>query len=137
MRYGIATLPQPVNAGQAVNFANYLGLAVSNQSDAKEASKQFIIYAGANEEATGQYLKSSGHPPALRSLIAKYTNDSRLGVFAKQSLTARSWPQIDNVKVAEIFGKAISEVLSGRLTSPTAVDQAESQVTALMSQKIR
>ena len=78
------------------------------------------------------YLKISNRPPALRSLIQKYADHPELGVFAKQALSARSWPEIDKKAVSEIFSGMIKAVISGQLDATAAASQAEQQVTDLM-----
>ena len=53
-------------------------------------------------------------------------------MFAKQALTARSWPQVDNVFVEQAFSQMIQDVLSGQLTVREALEKAQSAITARM-----
>jgi len=55
-----------------------------------------------------------------------------LGVFAAQALTARSWPQIDNVEVKKSFDDMIESVTTGKLSAEKALREAEDKLTALM-----
>jgi len=65
-------------------------------------------------------------------LIQKYSDHPDLGVFAKQALSARSWPEIDKKAVSEIFSQMIKAAISGQLDAAAAATQAEQQVTDLM-----
>ena len=58
--------------------------------------------------------------------------DLELGVFAEQSLTARSWYQIDSNDIETILADAIKSVVLGNASIPKAIETAASQVTLLM-----
>ena len=134
LNFAIAAMPQPSDAKTAVNIANYWGLAVSAKSPNPALAWDFILYLTANSDVSRKYLQLTGKPPALRTLIPSY-NNQELGIFAKQALTARSWPQIDNVIVDNAFSKAIEETISGRLTAPQALQQAEDTISNLMTKR--
>ena len=55
--------------------------------------------------------------------------------FAKQILTAKSWPQINDNKIETIFSDMIESVINGRQSAETALDQAEAEVSQLMMRK--
>jgi maltose-binding protein MalE len=74
-------------------------------------------------------------PPALRSLLKTCENDLEIGVFCQQVLTARSWPQINSQAVEEAFSRAIESVISGKLTTETALKQAEDEINLLMGKR--
>lgn len=130
---GIAALPQPANAANALNYADYWGLGVSRQSKAPQWAWDFIIQTATNAEAMRGYLSAVDEEPALRTLIAENLNDPVHGIFSRQSLTARSWYEADNQKINGIFSNAITDTLSGKLDSERALRQAEDQVTQLMN----
>lgn len=132
LNFKVAGMPQPASAGKAVNFPDYWGLAVTNNSKNPDWAWDLILYLTANDAAAENYLKISNRPPALRSLIQKYTDHPELGVFAKQALSARSWPEIDKKALAEIFSQMIKAVISGQLNAAASATQAEQQVTELM-----
>ena len=124
-------MPQLAEADQPVNYANYWGLSVSRQSQRQDLAWNFIIFSAANPQIAENFLQITKKPPALRSLIQKYINDSELGIFARQALTARSWPQPDNEAVRKIFSNMVESVLSGRLNSQKALAEAESEIDAI------
>lgn len=135
---GVAPFPQLTDTGPMSGFcdnpycnsANYWGLAVSKQSRNPTWAWDFIIISATNSAIADNYLGISRKPPALRVLINKYLNDPQLGVFAKQALTARSWPEPDNSQVRRIFSGMIQAVLSGRLSTSQALSQAANQIGA-------
>lgn len=130
LNLGIGDMPQS-NLEQPVNYSDYWGLAVSRQSKNQILAWNFIASATADPKISGIYLEANGKPPALRSLIDKYKNDSNLGVFAKQALTAKSWSKPDSENVKQIFSNMIEYVLSGKLSSDRALEQAKNQINAL------
>lgn len=131
LNLAVAPMIQPAGTGQPVNYADYWGLAVSNQSRKAEAAWNFILYFSVDSSIAEKYLQESKRPPALRSLIQKYFNDPDLGVFSQQTLTAKSWRQPDSAGVKRIFSSIIESVLSGRLSIGDALKQAESEVNSL------
>ena len=132
LNFAVAQTPQPTNPEKDVNYANYWGLAVSKDSRNPIGAWNFIVNLTTNKEIAKLYIEEAGKPPALIDLIPEYKNHPKLGVFTRQILTARSWPQPDSEKVETIFSEMIESVLNGSLSSQTAISQAEGQVTALI-----
>lgn len=134
LNIGVSPMLQPLDSAQAtpINYANYWGLSVSNQSRNSNLAWNFIFSATTNPQTSEIYLQAVKKPPALRSLIEKYKNDPELGVFAKQALTARSWPQPDSNVVKQTFSNMIESILSGRLNSEQALRQAENEINEIM-----
>ncbi len=131
LNLAVSPMLQLAGANQPINYADYWGLTVSNQSQNPGIAWNFILYFSADPAIAEQYLEISKRPPALRSLIQKYLNDPDLGVFASQALTARSWAQPDSAGVRRIFSDMIESVLSGRLLIDSALEQAENEVNSL------
>ncbi len=137
LNFGIAPMPQPSADAKAVNFPNYWGLAVSNKTRDPSVAWQFVLAAATDSATADAYARATAKPPALLSLINQYLNDPQLGVFAQQALTARSWSQIDNVIIENIFSSMIEAVTSGRESPADALREAENKVTVLMQQRKR
>lgn len=112
LNFAVVPAPQ-ADLNQAVGIANYWALAASSKTENPEAAWDFIVFAATDKEATLDYLTSTGRPPALRSLINEYLNDSKLGAFARQALTARSFYEGDDEGVRAIFDKAIRDAIKG------------------------
>ena len=129
LRFAIASLPQ--SAATVVNYPFYYGLAVSGQSPNYQAAWQFIVWLTTNPEASLQYLAQAGQPPALRSLIGQFSNDPEFGLFANQALTARSWPQFDNLAVENVFSQMLESIMEGG-DAETALKAAQNQLNGLL-----
>ena len=127
LNIGVAPMPQ-ADENQVINYANYWGLAVSNQSQLQTIAWNFALYAAANPQVNDIYLQTVQKPPALRTLISKYRDDRDLGVFARQALSAGSIYQADNLAVKQILSNMIELILSGRLNAQKALDMAENQI---------
>ncbi|MDD5547706.1 MAG: extracellular solute-binding protein [Candidatus Pacebacteria bacterium] len=132
LNFNIAPMPQIDPKQTAINYADYWGLVVSNKSVNPNWAWDLILYLTTNEASAENYLKLTGYPPALKTLVDKYIKDPNLGIFAKQALSSRSWPQIDSEAIANIFSEMIKSVNEKKLSSQAAIDQAELQVTDLM-----
>lgn len=131
LNIGVSPMLQS-SPSQPINYANYWGLAVSNKSQNPAWAWDFILFTAAKPENSLEYLKASGRPPALRTLINQYLNDPDLGVFSQQTLTARSWRQPNSKAVKQIFSDMIESVLKGRLNSDKALKQAENEISSIM-----
>ena len=134
LNVGVAPIPQN-NPGETVNFANYWGYTVSKKSLEPDLAWDFVVLLTTNKENAKAYLQATQKPPALRFLIQEYSRDPDLGVFARQILTATSWPQIDNNAIETIFSDMIESVISGKQTAKAALSQAEAQITQLMKRQ--
>ncbi len=130
LNFAIAPAPQ-MSKTESVNFPNYWGLAVSSKAVDKEAAWNFVVFAATDPVTASNYATAGSKPPALRSLIGQYLNNPTLGVFAAQALTARSWPQPDDVEVKSVFDNMVESVLSGRLTPDEALQDAEDNLNSI------
>lgn len=133
LRFGIAPMPQ-VDTANAVNYANYWGLAVSKQSRNSTWAWDFAAFMATQPQVAGQYSTATGQPPALRDLISQKMNDPAMGVFARQALTARLWKIPDEIQVNSIFNNAITDVLLNRADPSRTFTQAQDQINQLIKQ---
>lgn len=134
LSFGVALMPQPKEASIRVDYANYFAPAVSSSSKNKTAAWKFLVYLASKEGALS-YLRESLRPSARRDLIDFQKTDPDLGIFAKQSLTAGSWPQTDPSAIEKIFADMIEDVVFRRATPLEAIKTAEDKVTVLMQRK--
>ncbi len=133
LNFAVELAPQ-TNMEKAINIANYWALTVSSRTQNPEAAWDFIVFAATDKEVASRYLTSTGRPPALRSLINEHLNDSDLGVFARQALTARSFYQRDDVTVRAIFDKIIKKAISGN-SIYEVLQEAETELYKLENTK--
>lgn len=135
LNFRMIPMLQPETRSQDVNYANYWGLAMTVAAQNKEAAQDFIVKVTSDPAIAERYLSATQRPPALRSLISKYLNDPEIGIFARQALTARSWPQIDNIEIDKVFSDMVVSVLTNRLSTQKAVEEATGKVSQLMEQR--
>ncbi|MFH1456904.1 MAG: extracellular solute-binding protein [Patescibacteria group bacterium] len=117
--------------GQGVNVANYWMLTASKKTKHINEAWDFILFAttsgfkndsGATEFQAEKYLKSTNKPPALRTLINKYSEDPLLEPFVSQVLTAKNWYHGKNPEhMALIFNQMINNLLSGSKSAREAI----------------
>jgi len=135
LRFGVIPMLQPKEASKPINYANYWGVAASVKSKNAPLAWDFALYLATNLDAQRKYAELTAKPPALRALINQTLSDSVIGVFSRQSLTARSWPQIDGSAIKNIFSTMIENVLTGRLSIDRSINEAEGKVTQLMQRR--
>jgi ABC-type glycerol-3-phosphate transport system substrate-binding protein len=129
---GVGGIPQ-INPKSAVNYPDYLGLAVLSRTEDQNAAWDFVIFATTDQTSAEKYSQTTGLPPALRFLIDKNKNDSgKDGILARQTLTARSWIQPDPELVKDAFDKTIESVLSGSLDTGEALERLSTQIKDLL-----
>ena len=132
----IAPFPQQKESPQIINYPSYWGYVVSRQSKYQTIAWQFIINLTTDLGNAKGYVEKTKKPPALLSLINQNLNDPNLNVFARQALTARSWPKIDSIAVDRIFSETIESVITNQVKTGDALRNAQNQVTELMKKRI-
>ncbi len=123
LRIGIAPMPQAPQA--PVNLASYTALSVWVGSKHPAVAWQFISDLTTNPESARAYATKQNVPPALRALIAQLENDPNVGVFVRQSLTARPWYRVNEETTSRAFSAMIESVTSGSLTPRAALQKTE------------
>jgi len=137
LNFGIAPMPQVKDRNFDVNYANYWAFAVSKKDKSVESERiaqeawRFVNFL-TQQANSKKYLEKTKKPTARKDLVDWQRNDLELGVFAKQSLTAKNWYQIDNLKIEKIFTDAIDSIVLGSATVEKAIDVAASQVNLLI-----
>jgi multiple sugar transport system substrate-binding protein len=147
--FSIAPVPQSGIANATVNYPSYWGLAVIknknipssagyNNNDRIREAWRYINFvtnkpsAGSKFDPGKHYLTMTHKPAVRRDLIEAQKNDPVLGVFARQALTAKSWRQVDNLAIDEIFVDMIDAVNRGAMSIAEAINYAEARIDALV-----
>ena len=133
LNFAVAPMPQ-ANPDDAKNYADYWGVSVSNKSANSDEAWKFLKYLTSKIGAI-DYLNSTGRPSARKDVIDLQKNDFDLGLFARQSLTAKSWYQIDDLAIDKIFADMIDDVNFKRLSVKESIRNAESRVNVIMQNK--
>lgn len=131
LNFGVAPVPQIKDREFDINYANYWAQTVSKGSKHQNEAWKFILFL-TDKENVKKYLEKAKRPTSRKDLIAWQKDDSDLGVFVKQILSARTWYQIDSQAIEKIFADMIESVVSGGQTLDKAIVKAANQITALM-----
>ncbi|MCX6785270.1 MAG: extracellular solute-binding protein [Candidatus Komeilibacteria bacterium] len=106
--FGVTALPQVKNAATPINYTDYWVETVSHKAKNVAAAWGFLNFANSSAEIT-KYLTAAKKPAALRQLIAAQTADPVVGIFARQTLTAKRWYQgKDPLKMEEVMQDLIT-----------------------------
>ena len=100
LNLGISTLPQIEGSDKSINFANYWVETVSKKSKHVNEAWDFVQFA-TKAENIRPYLSSTNKPSALRSVVGEQANDEKIGVFASQVLTSKTWYKGKDFEAAE------------------------------------
>lgn len=133
LNFGVAPMPQIKGREFDINYANYWALAVSKKSKSTKQAWEFIKYLTSKENSE-IYLERTKRPTARKDLVDLQKSDQILGVFAKQSLTARTWYQADSSAIETIFADAIESVVLGEANLNSVIETAVRQINLLMEQ---
>ncbi len=131
LNFGISSMPQIKGRNFDIDYANYWAFTVSKKTRVSQEAWKFILYLNQKENAK-KYLETVNRPVARRDLVNWQKDDLELGVFAKQSLSAQTWHQVDSSAIEIIFANAIESVVLGRANVTKAIQAAADQVTLLM-----
>jgi len=128
LNYGVTAMPQSVKSPDVVkNYADYWALTVSANSQNPTSAWNFIFYL-VNSQQAKQYLASTGKAPAIRVLVGEMQKDEKIGVFAKQALSAKTWLQNNPENNSAVLKTMIESIVKGYLTLDNAINQAANQI---------
>lgn len=136
-RLNFAIAPMPQIAGSTpdkyVNFAAYWPFTVSNASPSPRNAWLLVRHlTGAASASTVN--AAQGVPPARRDSVLELQRDPIMGVFAEQTLTAKSWPRYDLAATDTIMNTMIDSVVTGATTIGDALQRAQDQVNQVAKQ---
>lgn len=131
LSFDVFPMPQQ-DASNPVNYADYWGLAVNAKSPNMYFAWKFVINTTTDPALAKTYMQSSNNPPALRSLINESLRDPRLGVFARQALTARAPFQYEVSEYRTALSRAMETILTGQFQSRDALQRASNEINAAL-----
>lgn len=131
LKWGVSPMPQIAGRDVDVNFGNYWALVVAATSKNAEQAWQFLKFM-AERNSAKMYADAARRPVARKDLVDIQRTDEKLGVFAVQALSAKSWYQVDNRAIEELFAEMIESVVKGADSPREAVTKAARQVRVLM-----
>ena len=126
--FDIAYLPQ-IPQNNKVTYANYWVETVWKRTKYPNEAWDFLQFITANSDRAKTYLDKTGRPAALKSLLPKQAESTRLEVFANQNPYAKSWYHGKDAIVAEnIFKDMINQALLGELTYQQVINNAVARI---------
>jgi len=126
LNWSMSSVPQV--EGRVVNYANYWVESVAKSTKNANYAWDFLLFA-ASEEQVQSYLASANKPTALRALIGNELEDAEMGIFAEQTLTAKSWYKGNDINATEEALRAlITQVLDGTVEPEKAITSAALKV---------
>jgi|GEM_PF-1181333 len=133
--FDVAEFPQlEENPDKKVTHADYWGMVAWNRSlrkdDAWSVLAQFM-----KDESQKRYAEVFNRPTAIRSLVPVQETDPKLGVFAKQSLYAKSWRIVDDRIIETYFNEAIAAILRREMTTQMALQKLEDKINLVVQQR--
>ncbi len=129
LRFSVAPVPQISLDSPSASFANYWGatVKVSDDKNKTEEAWRFLIWL-TEKAQSDRYLDKTKRPPARRDQVSTiHADDFNLSTFSNQSLTAKSWFQIDDLAMSTIFADAIENVVKGEFSPADALRDAETK----------
>jgi ABC-type glycerol-3-phosphate transport system substrate-binding protein len=130
LNFDVAPVPQPNLTQPSVNFANYWGEVVNKQSKAPNTAWSFLTFL-TSQSSLDQYYTKDKEPSSRLDLISLQAEDPDIGVFATANLTAKSFYKPDQVKMDDIFGQMIDNVILSGMQPQQALQQGSEQAATL------
>jgi len=127
LRYGITFFPIITGDATKIDYGKTMNAVVFNRSKYQQPAWQFLKFL-ASKGIAQYYFSQTQNPPARLDLITEATKNSKVGIFAAQILTSRSWYQFDHQQIDSIFGKMINDVILGNIAPSQAIDDAASSI---------
>ncbi len=112
LSFGISEMPQR-DASNNVNFGKFTGFTVSSQTKNKDIAWGAIQMLTSSQNVQ-EFIEYFNLPPATRDLISIYYNDPDLGVFAKQSLSSKSFYHPSKKQTKKIFKETLDQLALDR-----------------------
>jgi len=138
VNFGVAPIPHltadgkdssPTGQAQQVNYGNYNVLAAFQRSPNTNEAWNFIQYVTRQDSLEKLFIGQTGQVGALRSVIAEQAQDTELGVFAQQAISARSWYRGRSASTAEqAIVDMIDSVVGGTTTPLEALGLARQKI---------
>jgi len=134
LNFGVAPVPQVSSDVDKVNFANYWGESVSKASKNQLAAWDFLNFITSNAELQKYYAKHK-QISSRKDLLPTQSQDTDIGVFAENALTAKSVYKQDSETFEAAFLKMINDVVLKNFTPEEAIRNATQQINLTLQKK--
>lgn len=127
--FDMMAIPQPKTATHRVTYGKAYAFAVPKATDNSKGAVTVAI-ALADSSLSGTVSQALSMAPAIRSMLASASNDRYAPVFYPQALIASAWLSPSPAETDRIFSTMISNITSGRMSIPQALDSANQALNA-------
>lgn len=132
LNLGVTKLPQ-IEGNPVRNVGNYWVWVVAKKAKNQDVSWNLLNFMMQSDQSKA-ILDRVKRPAARKALLSDQFNDERIGIFAEQVLTAKSWYRGNNPQLVEqTFEDLISAVLLGARI-PESVNFAASKIRQTVTQ---
>jgi multiple sugar transport system substrate-binding protein len=134
LNWDLAPVPQPAEDVLKVNIANYWGESVSRNAKYPALAWDFLNFATQKQNLQKYYAKHN-LPSSRKDILATQAQDTEIGVFADNALTAKSVYKKDANSFEGIFLKMIDDVILRNFTPSEAVNNAVQQMNLILQKE--
>jgi ABC-type glycerol-3-phosphate transport system substrate-binding protein len=128
INWGVAAAPQVSEDPQVkINYANYWGEAVSKYSSNADVAWDFLNFITSKDELN-KYYSQHKLISSRKDILNDQIQDTDIGVFAENALTAKSVYKKNADGFEAIFSKMIDDVSIRGLAPDEALDNASQQI---------
>lgn len=130
--FRVAPVPQLKGTSRKATFPRYFGFGVSKQSFNQTLAWDFIRQLTTEPDNVRTYVKNTGRPPALFSVMGEYTENPELSIFMDQEFTADSWIRGNPLLSSGYVSSMIESVNGGSQTPDQAAQEAQGKINAML-----
>jgi ABC-type glycerol-3-phosphate transport system substrate-binding protein len=132
INWEVAAVPQISETSVKVNLANYWGEAVAKNSKNPDVAWDFLNFITSKDSLTNYYTKHK-LISSRKDILATQINDTEIGVYAENALTAKSVFKKDAGGFETVFSNMIDDVSARGLTPSEAINNAAQQIDLQLS----
>ncbi|MEA3357213.1 MAG: extracellular solute-binding protein [Patescibacteria group bacterium] len=137
INFDVAKFPQLPANNIDVNYGMYWGEAVSAQSQNQLEAWKFVKYLSEQEQLKTMYAAESlsrtfGEPYSRKDLADELTDAPYVSPFIEMAPSMISWKMGDQQTAETAINKAISDVVDGRKSVKSALEEAAETVNSVL-----
>ncbi|MBP9710862.1 MAG: extracellular solute-binding protein [Candidatus Pacebacteria bacterium] len=129
--FAVARVPQVEGSSIRATYGRLTGMVIPRNASNPNGAAQ-IAQRLSSAESVSTLSALTGLPPVRRDVTIKTSDNAAMGVFVESALIARGWVDPDSTKTDAIFRTMIESVVSGRLDSGGAVNEASRAMEQLL-----
>ncbi|HVM58897.1 MAG TPA: extracellular solute-binding protein [Candidatus Paceibacterota bacterium] len=131
--FDVSPVPQPATAATKTGFGLLYSLMVPRSAPNPNGAYQTASKL-AGDAAQAAFASATGLAPASRSALGSAPDDPIAAVAYAEALYANGWLSPQPYDTDTVFSDMIGNVISGRTTLQTALQQAQARLSAFLEQ---